>query len=76
MNKLLTTMISATLLAVPFSTHVTELHFDDANNQEITLSRRDTNVSLDDMYRYIDIDAYTLKPVHPDSDKLVGSSAF
>ena len=67
MNKLLTTMISATLLAVPFSIHATELHFDDAfrfndaNNQEFTLSSSDTNVSLGDMYRYEDTSAYDIE---------------
>ena len=60
-------MISATLLAVPLSIHAIELHFDDAwrfddaNNQEIALSSSDTNVSLDDMYRYVDISAYDIE---------------
>ena len=64
MNKLMTTVISASLLAIPFSIHATELHFDDAyrfedtSAHEIALQSRNTDVTLGDMYRYENFDAY------------------
>ena len=85
MNKLLTTMISASLLTVPFSIQATILNVDDAwrfedtSTHEISLSSnpsRDVSVSLDDMYRYDDFVAYTHFPTHLNSDEIADFAVF
>jgi len=82
MNKLFTTMISASLLAVPFSIHATELHFDDAwrfedtSAHEIVLQGRNSDVSLDDMYRHEAFDAYHINPTRLNSDEIAEFAVF
>ena len=85
MNKLFITMISASLLAVPFSTYATDVtlddmyHYESFSAYEIVLSnspRRNIDVTLGDMYRYDDYETYNSNPAHLNSDEIANSSVF
>ena len=85
MNKLFITMISASLLAVTFSTYAADVNLDDMYHYEnfsayeIVLSsspRRNIDVALDDMYRYDDFEAYNSNPAHLNSDEIASSSVI
>ena len=85
MNKLLTTMLSAGALAIPFSIHASILNVDDAwrfedtSAHEISQSSspsRDVDVSLDDMYRYEAFDAYNINPTRLNSDEIAEFAVF
>jgi len=85
MNKLTTTIIAASLLAIPFSTYAEDVSLDDmyrhenfsAYNVEQTSSPgKNIDVTLDDMYRYENFDQYNIDSEHQDSNEVAGSSVF
>jgi len=85
MNKLTTTIIAASLLAIPFSTYADDVSLDDmyrhenfsAYNIELSSSpAKNIDVTLDDMYRHEDFGQYNIDPGHQNSDEIAGSSVF
>lgn len=85
MSKTIGTVISATLLAIPFSIQASEVSLDDAyrfedgSAYEIVLSnssRKHVNVSSSDMYRYEDSGAYNHSPTHLTSDEVAEFAVF
>jgi hypothetical protein len=85
MNKLTTTIIAASLLAIPFSTYAEDVSLDDmyrhenfsAYNAELSSSPgKNIDVTLDDMYRYEDFSQYNIDTGDQNSDEVARSSAF
>jgi len=85
MNKLTTTIIAASLLAVPFSTYADDVSLDDmyrhenfsAYNIELASSPgKNIDVTLDDMYRYENFDQYNIYSGDQNSNEVAGSSSF
>ena len=81
MNKLTTTIIAASLLAIPFSTYADDVTLDDMyrhenfsayNIEHSSSPGKHIDVTLDDMYRYEDFGPYNFDPGH----QTTGSSVF
>ena len=85
MNKLTTTIIAASLLAIPFSTYAADVTLDDMyryddfsayNIEHSSSPGKHIDVTLDDMYQYDDFGPFIHEPNYLSSDVIAGSSVF